>query len=105
MNTDPPPDLIQALGSIKPCSYKFGTKPFSPLVAAPVEGDHRDPSNPRPEFIISWEDRQQGLKVLVQERDDGHLIASVFCADASLRTKAAVSVGLRAQRRRIRSTS
>ena len=38
--------------------------------------------------------QQLGLKVHVREREDGHLIASVFCTDATLLNKVAVSVAV-----------
>jgi hypothetical protein len=97
MNTDPEP-ILSALfplpEGIKLRARKFGAEPASPLVPAPVGGDKGPSSDPRPEFTLRWEDQQQGLTVLVRERENGHLIADVFCTDAGLLAKAAVSVGL-----------
>ena len=97
MATDPKPPLpghFPLPEGLKLRSRKFGVNPVSSLVPVPVGGDNGDSSNPRPQFEIAWEDNQQGLKVLVRERDDGHLIANVLCTDAGLLNKAAVSVGL-----------
>jgi hypothetical protein len=74
--------------------HKFGRKPVSEFVPAPVSGDKGDAAAPRPSFELRWEDPQQGLTVLVRERADGHLIAEVLSTDAGLMNKAAVSVGL-----------
>jgi len=97
MSTDPKPnlwDLFPLPKGMKHRSPKFGANPTSPPVPVPVGGDKGDTTDPRPAFQIPWEDPQLGLKVLVQEREDGHLIADVFCTNAALLNKAAVSVGL-----------
>jgi hypothetical protein len=97
MSTDPKrtlPDLFPLPDGTKIRARKFGAKPVSPLVPAPVAGDKGDDAAPRAAFKIRWEDQQQGLTVLVRERGNGHLIADVFCTDAGLLDKAAVSVGL-----------
>jgi hypothetical protein len=73
---------------------KFGSRPVSPLVPTPVGGDRGDASAPRAAYKIRWEDCDQGLTVVVRERDNGHLVADVFSTDTSLLGKAAVSVGL-----------
>jgi len=97
MTTDPKQtllDLFPLPEGVKLRARKFGANPVSSFVPTPVGGDKGDSSNPRPEFKIAWEDKQQGLKILVRERENGHLIADVSCTDAGLLNKAAVSVGL-----------
>jgi len=97
MSTDPKPtlpDLFPLPEGTKIRARKFGAKPVSPLVPAPVGGDKGDAAAPRAAFKVCWEDPQQGLTVLVRERDNGHLIADVICTEAGLLDKAAVSVGL-----------
>jgi hypothetical protein len=95
MNTDPtsnPPDFFPLPHGMKIRTPKFGAQPVSPFFPVPItEGE---PSAVRPEFKICWEDQQQGLSVVVRERENGHLSAAVFCTDAGLLDKAAVSVGL-----------
>jgi hypothetical protein len=97
MNTDPKPtlaDLFPLPEGTKLRVRKFGAKPVSELVPAPVGGNVAQAAAPRPEFKIHWEDQQQGLTVIVRERENGHLVAEVCCSDAGLHNKAAVSVGL-----------
>jgi hypothetical protein len=72
--------------------HKFGANPFSPLVQVPVETDGS--SDPGPAFKICWEDQQQGLSVVVQERENGRLIADAFSSDPAMVDSAAVSVAL-----------
>jgi hypothetical protein len=72
---------------------KFGANPVSPFVNASVGLDSAS-SEPQPEFKISWEDQQQGVSVVVQAGENGHLIADVFCTNFGLLDKAAVSVAL-----------
>ena len=96
METDPKPpytSMFPLPEGVKLRARKFGKNPFSAFVPAPVGGDMAAAES-RPPFQINWEDQQQGLSVLVRERTDGHLIADVFCTDASLHNKAAVSVFL-----------
>lgn len=87
-------ELFPLPAGVKLRTHKFGAKPCSPLFAISAGPDKDASSDSCPEFKIAWEDKQQGLKVCVRERDNGHLIAEVFCSDASLLNKAAVSVGL-----------
>lgn len=97
MNTDPNPNLHDPFplpkGMIRHTT-KIGAYPISEFVPVPVSGRNGASSDPRPEFKICWEDQQQGLRVLVREREDGHLIADVFCSNAGLLGQAAMSVGL-----------
>jgi len=88
------PDLYPLPAGIKIRKRRFGANPVSPLVPAPVGGDKADSSAPRPAYKLRWEDREQGLTVLVRKRDNGHLIADVLSTDAGMLKKAAVSVGL-----------
>ncbi len=75
-------------------SVKLGANPISAFVPVPrSEGTDSAPAS-RPAFEIPWEDQQQGLRVLVKERENGHLIADVFSTDAGLLNHAAVSVAL-----------
>ena len=94
MNHDPKKALdvlFPMPAGIRVHSYKLGANPISPLVPVSVQGES---SEPRPEFKICWDDQQLGVTVLVQEREDGHLIANAFCTNANLLNKGAVSVGL-----------
>ena len=97
MSTDPQParpNPFPLPEGIKLRARKFGTKPFSDFVSASVGPNQSGVTAPQSEFTLRWEDAKQGLTVLVREREDGHVIAGVFCTDASLLNKAAVSVGL-----------
>ena len=97
MNIDPKPalpDLFPLPEGIKLRARKFGTKPVSDFIPAPIPRDGADAAVPRPAFQLRWEDQQQGLTVFVREKANGHLIADVFCTDAGLLGKAAVSLGL-----------
>jgi hypothetical protein len=73
----------------------FGTSPGSPLFPF-----HMDDSTPHQTFKICWEnqfsekDGGRKLSVVVHERDDGHLIAEVFCTDPGLVNVGVASVGL-----------
>jgi hypothetical protein len=81
--------------SVKLRTRKFGTNPVSPLVSTPLGPDQADSCLTPPEFKILWEDQEYGLTVHVDEqRESGHLVASVFCADAGQLNKLAVSVAL-----------
>lgn len=96
MNVDPksnPSDLIRLPKGMKIPSHRFGANPFSEVVHAPVEME-RDSSDRRQDFKICWEDQQQGLTVVVQERENGHLIADAFSSDPGMVDSAAVSVAL-----------
>src|SRR5260221_7831937 len=96
MNNDPKAsvsDLFPMPKGMKIRTPKFGANPVSQFVCAPVCLDN-DSSGPRPEFKICWEDQQQGVSVVMQERENGRLIADVFCTSAGLLDKAAVSVAL-----------
>jgi hypothetical protein len=73
--------------------YKFGKKPTTGFYSVPVPTGNSNAVG-RPPFAIDWSDAEQGLSVVVREREDGHLIAEVFCTDARLLHKAWVSVGL-----------
>jgi hypothetical protein len=97
MNTDPKPtlpDLFPLPEGIQLRTRRFGANPVSSPVPAPVGGNRGDSDAPRPEFKLHWEDPQQGLTVIVRERDNGHLIADVFAIDPGLLDKGAISVGL-----------
>src|SRR4051794_32438094 len=98
MSTDSHPsqgDHVPSPKAYKASKYRFGTKPVSPLVRVPIGEENRDPSDSQPAFEIHWEDQQQGLRALVREQENGRLVAHVFCTDAGLLGKAAMSVGLR----------
>jgi hypothetical protein len=73
---------------------RFGANPISALFAVPITGNNGESSEPQPEFRISWEDQQQGLRVLVREREDGHLIAEAVCTNPGLFDEPVVSVGI-----------
>jgi hypothetical protein len=73
--------------------YKFGKKPTTGFFSVPVLAGNGNAVG-RPPFTIDWSDAEQGLSAVVREREDGHLIAEVFCTDARLLHKAWVSVGL-----------
>lgn len=97
MNTDPERNLSDFFPfpkGMKVRKHKIGANPISPLVPAPVAGDNGDCCAARPEFKICWEDRQQGLTVLVRAHENGRLIADVFCTNGELLDKAWVSVAL-----------
>ncbi len=91
-------DLFPLPESIKIRQRKLGARPVSPLV--PTPRDTGDSSAPRPAFENRWENQFQldepvcKITVIVREQDNGRLIANVFCTDAGLLSKAAVSVGL-----------
>jgi hypothetical protein len=75
-------------------SRKFGAKPTSPPALAPVGGNKGDSSAPRRAFQLRWEDKVQGLTVVVREQLGGHLLANVFSTESNSLDKVAVSVGL-----------
>jgi hypothetical protein len=96
MSTEPQQnldDLFPLPKGVKLRTHKFGARPWSALVPAPVGGNLDASSTPRPEFQIPWEDQQQGLSVLVSEQENGRLVATVACTNACLLGKA-VAVGL-----------
>jgi hypothetical protein len=97
MSNDPDPnlsDLFPLPKGMKIRTRKFGANPVSPLFPVPVDGDRSDSTKPRSEFQIRWENQPLGVTALVRERENGHLIADVFCTNADLLDKAWVSVGL-----------
>jgi hypothetical protein len=89
-----PPDLFPLPAGIKLRTRKFGANPLALHASALAGVCKGDPSAPREEFEIRWEDQKQGLTVIVRNRDDGRLIADVFAIDAALLNKAWVSVSL-----------
>jgi hypothetical protein len=97
MNTDPQPTQPEPFPLPKGMKHRaprFGANPVSPLVPAAIGENGGHSSEARPEFKICWEDQKQGLTLVVQERENGRLIAEVLCTNASLPQQAAVSVGL-----------
>ncbi len=67
----------------------------SPLVSISTGEEMAESGASRPEFTIHWEDKDNGLTVLVREcPENGHLVADVFCTDAGQLNKLAVSVAL-----------
>lgn len=94
------PDLYPPPEGSKVRERTFGASPVSPPVSAPIGRDAADPAAPRLPFKSRWENQLQEdsggrkIKITVRERDNGHLIADVFCNDAELLGKASVSVGL-----------
>ena len=96
MATEPKPTLIDLFPlpeGVRIRERRFGANPVSSFVPVPVRDDKGDTS-PQSAFKLSWEDREQGLTVIVKEQNNGHLIANVFSTDASLLNKAVVSVAL-----------
>ena len=87
-------DLFPLPKGIKVREHRFGKNPISPLVPVLVRGETGDSATQQSGFKLSWEDREQGLMVIVKERDNGHLMADVFSTDAGLINKAALSVAL-----------
>ncbi len=93
MNSDSKPDLFPLPEGIKRRVHKFAKKPYSEFVPASINEPQSGAASQSP-FAIRWEDQQQGLTVVVREQENGRLIADVFCNNAGLLGKAAVSVGL-----------
>ncbi len=96
MATEPKPTLIDLFPlpeGVRIRERRFGANPVSSFVPVPVRDDKGD-TLPQSAFKLSWEDREQGLTVIVKEQNNGHLIANVFSTDASLLNKAVVSVAL-----------
>jgi hypothetical protein len=69
---------------------KFGTSPVSPLVQV-----QRAAVSAPTDFEIGWKDSEHGLTLVIREqRENGRLVANVFCSDSGHLNKLAVSVGL-----------
>ena len=98
MNTNRPPSLSELFPlpkGVKLPTYKFGTNPVAPLQTVSLGEPAAHAGTPRSPFKITWEDKEQGLKVCVEERqENSHLIANVYGTHEELLNKAAVSVAL-----------
>ena len=104
MSTDRKPDLSDLFplpANVRLRRRTFGATPVSPLTPTPPGGDGADSAAvPRPPFKAEWtnefnrDDGVRTVKVVVRERNNGHLIADVFCSDPGLLGRGAVSVGL-----------
>lgn len=87
-------DLFPLPAGIRLRTRTFGKNSVSDLMPTGLRKDQSASSEQREPFKILLVVDGLGLKVLMQEREDGHLLANVHCRDISLLNRAAAVVGL-----------
>ncbi len=86
------PGSMPLPAGIKRRKKKVGSTIGTPLAPVPMQTSQA--ALPRPPFEVHWEDAKLQLKVRVQERDTGHVVADVFCTEPNWLNNAWASVAL-----------
>jgi hypothetical protein len=97
MSADPrpnPQNQSRLPPGIKVRFHKFGSNATSPMFPLPVDVNTGGTSVPRAPFEAHWENPKIGLNVHFREREDGRVIAEVYCTYPELQDGSAASVGL-----------